>query len=816
MEIQAQINGNSLILSRAGKTIRLDWPAIKVIIHGSEYIPKPIGKPDGLTQHFKADNLCFKVSLECHGFFVRKTAEITFDSGEPPTPDFVEMDHQRLEDDNLRVCGYMQTWDVKGRPNAEEEGGGIMPGCGYPVIGNSFFAAIEHQAAFNKVVADGEISLVQHPTWQNGRLTTVPVVIGWSDDAQMAFERYIDTMRLPPLSAPLFCFCSFWSDPYKGNYEYDVSTENYTSYVSAFTKLGLRPDLYTLDAGWQNRQSIYCAKDTFGGDEGLKALIAKANELGSGISLWIANNGPMGIAPEYLKSIGITIGGGESAAYCGDNYSVLMQPKLEEILGERFAQLVGPDYKVKHFKIDWDNECATAPEFKEKYPTRDHVREETINVMNRIQARIRQANPAVVTRYACGQWPSPWWLQHGNHIFLSDSGDSEYSSLPAKDQRNSAITHRDLMYYCSLLRDRSQIPLDCFDNHEFPHALRNPFTESPSVWSDLVLHSIMRGATYLTWMLQPESLEDWQVSMMKHAMKFARDYKEHIFVRHGRMVLGNPGKGEIYGFIQPGADSTWCTFRNPLPFPQEIDLDFAQIACYPDATAMQFYPTFQILPRRVVFLPHEVKLVIIRNGEAPSMAYSIPYQLFETANGSCECRFQASKTVSESIRPMVCETYQVHALEFGEVEQEQNRLFFKLRSPYRMRNLELSICLKGDLERKGTIRVYSSRYKKALGSCYSMPLTEIMPNKPGYGEHKNPDASPTDGRRFFSLPAPEGGEAFFNITMEGVQSEQLEVWACGYEAPSREAATTDCPPYFPKSLPPQHPLGFPLACRLDK
>ena len=811
MQIQAKIEDGSLLLTRNQETICLAWPGIKVVIGGTAYTPEPVGKPDGLTQCFQAGDMQFKVSLEGNGFFVRKTAEIT-STKELPTPGYVEMDHQFIEDDGLRVCGYMQTWKAKGRAGAEEEGGGIMPGCGYPVIGRRFFAAIEHQVAFNKLLAPGEISLVQHPTWQNGRLTTAPVVFGWADDAQSAFAKYIDTMRLPPLPNPLFCFCSFWSDPYKGNYEYDVSTENYTSFINTFSRLGLTPDLYTLDAGWQNRQTIFSAKDTFGGDEGLKELTRFANRHGSGLSLWIANNGPMGIAPEYLQSLGIKIGGGESSAYCGNNYAVLMQPKLEQLLGDRFCELAGPQFQARHFKIDWDNECATSPDFKEKYPTRDHVREESINVMNRIQTRVRQTNPAIVTRYGCGQWASPWWLKYGNHLFLADSGDSEYSSLPAKDQRNSAVTHRDLMYYCSLVRDKSQIPLDCFDNHEFPHALRNPFTESPAVWSDLVMHAILRGSTYLTWMLQPEALEDWQVATLKHAMQFARTYKEHIFVRRGHMVLGNPGHGEIYGFLQPGADSTWCTLRNPLPFPQEIELDYAELCGYKEANALQFYPHFQQLPRKLVFLPHEVKQFIVRpDAEASEM--TTPVQLFETENG-VEARYPASLTVTDTIRPMVCETYQIHKLEFGNVSQDGNRLFFKLRSPYRMRNLEINICLKGDLEREATLKMYSSRYQGAMGACYAMPLAELMPNKPGYGERKNPDASPKDGRRFFTVPAPQGGEAFFNIEMEGTSFDQLEVWASGYEAPSREAGPAAKPIEFPSILPPQHPLGFPLCCKL--
>lgn len=823
-QIKAEISRDTLVLTRDAQKLHLKWPAVSISVGNRIFIPSlqnADGPANGLTQQFTVGSMHFKISVEECDFFVRKSVTITSDT-ELPTPDFVEIDRQHLNDSDLRSCGYMQTWSTKGRPLAEEEGGGIMPGCGHPLIGCKYFLGLEHQAGFNNIISHSDewtnIQLVHHPVWNNRTIVCITEVFGWCDKPFDAFKDYIDTFRLPKLNAPLFCFCSFWSDPYIGNYEYNVNTENYLSYINAFRKLGLRPDCYTLDAGWQNRQSIFTAKDTFGGDEGLKNLRREAAKSGSSLSLWISNNGPMGIAPEYIESLGLKVGSGESAAYCGSGYAVLMQPELEKLLGDRFAELAGPEYQTRHFKIDWDNDCATAPEFKEKYPTRNHVREESINVLNRIAERILAVNPNIAMRNSW--WASPWWLKHYTHAWVYDSGDSEYSSLPSKDQRNSAMTHRDTMYYCILQRDKSQLPLDCFDNHEFPHALRNPFIETPAIWSDLVIFSIMRGSSYLTWMLQPEALEDWQADIMRTDMQFARDYAEHIIVHHGRMALGNPAHGEIYAFVQPGNGTMWCALRNPLPFPQEIELDFAKLAGYKKCSTMQFYPDFRELQSgKITFLSHEVKVIICDSSCRNNLPYPEPFQVVKSSDG-IEYHFQSSKTISEDIRPMVCETYQIKAFEFGNAdvtsEGDHTTATFKLRSPYRTRNLELTFCIKDDKEMKAKVSLFSSRYPGANGSSYAMPVTEIHQNQPGYGENKNPECTLRDGRRFFSAPAPTGGEAFFRLEAEGVTLDQLEIWAFGYEAPSRGyIKATSLPEPFSKSIPPQHPLGFPMAIKLE-
>ena len=153
-----------------------------------------------------------------------------------------------------------------------------------------------------------------------------------------------------------------------GNYEYAVHYDNYMSFFKAFEKLQLEPDVFTLDAGWNDRQSVFAAKEDLKGNAGLKELQKNIKKQGSDLSLWLSHNGPMGIAPEFLETNSMAVGQGPGAAYTAGKYGIMMDKKFEQELSSRFCQLI-KDFNAVHFKIDWDNECASNSDFAKTHPT---------------------------------------------------------------------------------------------------------------------------------------------------------------------------------------------------------------------------------------------------------------------------------------------------------------------------------------------------------------------------------------------------------------------------------------------------------------
>ena len=750
------------------------FPAVTLSVAGKLYVPE--------SEYFECDELIIRTKWEKRGNYWFKRVSVEAKQ-ELPTPDYLEVDRQCVCGEMLRRCGYIPSAQEEYSSTSDEEGGGIVPGCGYPLIGKNFFVGLAHPAGFNSV-ENGEggsqtYTLRHHPVWQGKHLEEVEAVFGAADDPFSAFNEYIDGIRVPLELEPFFAFCSFWSDPYQGNYEYSVTGEAMQKFISSFDKLGLEPDAYTFDAGWANRKSIFEPKPGLEPEKYPK------------LSLWISHNGPMGIDPEYLASCGYQVGGGRSSGYCGDGYGVMLDKKLEEAIGDRFAELAK---YVSHFKIDWDNECATNGNFKEQYPTRDHVREGYVNVIARVMKKIRKVNPKILVRVG-GFWPSPWWLTLGQQLFVINSGDSEYISLPTLHQRAAAATHRDFMYYNLFVRDKTMVPLSSLDNHEFPNSIRNVFLDDDNVWSDNLMHCMMRGSTYFTWTIQPESLSGFRVNSMRKLMQFARDYKEHFIVKNGTMIGGNPGAGEVYGFKQ----NNWIMLRNPAPIPQCFELPESW------GNAVQFYPDFRRAEKKILLLPEEVKVIMLTNEELP---FDIPFQAIDG-----KLYFPASITVNDSVGPYIDKLHQMPEIEFSKAtfDEEKGDLLFSLKTPYRMNPLELRLACPANCK----IRVTASRYAgiRSSGSTFAPAITSIPVGIPGHGEFRNPEYISDGSTSYYSIPAPPGGETYYYISFGGkISKEDFQLWCFGHEDRSRDGIAYDGVLLgFDRSQPLQHPAGFPRA-----
>ena len=827
LEVRLHENVLEVANRKTARTLRLSWPGTCLSIGGKIIRPtRPAGEPvvsrTTLSQVYEEGGFRFvaAISLGRHPWF-RKRVSIS-SRRRTRTPDFVEVDRQSLPADGLRRCGYRASTPEGSliARKSDEEGSGMMPGCGYPLIGRQFFLGLEHPAGFNCVEKNGRrdtVWLRHHPTWEGCSLGQVDSVFGWAEDGREAFADYLEAIRLPRLRKPLICFCTFWSDPYRGELEYVASYEGYKAFFEAFQRLGLAPDLFTLDAGWMDRRSVFEAKQEVGRDQGLVKLRRLAEKGGSGLSLWVSHNGPVAFDEDFMKGRGYALGGGKSAAYCGDGYGVMMDAAFSRALERRFCELVRR-VGVKHLKIDWDNDCATNPTFAKVYPTRNHVRQASLDVFFRIARKMREINPQLVIRN--GWWPSPWWLREANHFWLPESGDCEFAALPSKTQRDAATTHRDFMYYNVLQRDRTPVPLDCFDSHEFADAPRNPFVEDAASWVNAVWLSFLRGSTYLSYPLMPDSLEDWQVASLKAVMRFCRVHAEDSFSPGGRMILGNPGRGEVYGFLHPGKNESWCVLRNPLPLPQVIEFHAGEAASHEVRGVSQFYPHHERLAPDgpLTFLAHEVKVMIL-SGRREKAGAAAPHMI-EKQGGQYLYRFPASMSVRGSVGPMVHPIQRVDGLECLEAvrtrEGRGERYDWFLAVPYRMREVEVQFCVRGKGADAVRMRACLSRYQGS-GRGYALPITKIPVGDAGCGEKKNLDGSCRADETYYAIRVADGGR--FNVRLELAvapgRAAVTSAWVAGHEAPSRNAVVKKRgPARFSRCLPCPHPLGFGQAIAL--
>ena len=813
-KIKLFLEGNTLkAVTPAGESRCFAFPAVATAFNGMRIEAKTQVSEirqlaDGSLQTEFTDGSCrFKITVTPgSGNWFFKQVEISSDSA-LPTPDYVEVDYQTQHAEGLECRGYLCTISEIGEETNAEQGSGVSPGCGYPLVGKDLFCGIEHPAAYNSIVSEENgmphWRLRHFPVWENGKIISRRAVFGIGDNAIDLLWKYIDTIRVCNYRSPLVAFCSFWSDPYAGNQEYVVTRDNHISLVDGFSKLDLKPEIYTLDAGWQDRKSFLRAKECYGGEEGLMEIGEKIRSAGSDFSLWVSPNGPVGIAMDFFREQGIAVGTGASCHYSYGEYGILLDEKLEKELTERACDLV-KNYGVTHFKVDWDNECATNADFTEKYPSRNHVREASINMMARINRAAREINPNLKTRN--GRWPSPWHLMLTSHLSLPSGGDCEYADAPSLSQRDAASTHRDFIYWCVFCRDKSVLPLDVLDNHEFGHSIRNPFQESPGSWSNACVWALMRGSSYHQYTLMPESLEDYQADILRRTIELLRQYPEKILTGRSKMFGDNPLAGSIYGFIHPSADgSSIVALRNSAPFPLEYELPSTApyyVQSYPDCRVFE-------AGEKVVFAPHEVKIL---NGKSvKDDMFAEPCQLLPAEDGKYH------RYLCASTRPDVLPIHQIRQLEkrYYNVSAVNGNLEITcgVNVPWRMRDFKMY--LKISSKDCPEIAVRTSRFQNCRESSYAVPLTEVPAGLPGSGERKNTASLIEQTDRYFTADLPQGGNVYFCIILKNteVMPENIELWVSGYEAPARKAEpqTVSEPDIL---LPLPHPSGFPLNLKL--
>lgn len=815
------------VLNRlSARTRQLSFPAFALLTDGRELgadaftLADMAATEEEVTLTYRCDELGVQVDvkywLDGDNPWFRKQLVLHARPG-TPTLRRLWVDVQDDPPVPIRRVGY----GLRGGRDGEEVSGldtyAAQPGCGYPVYADDWFVGLEHPAAFT--VPGDRLELYQHPVWnEGGKIESFPAVYGAARDHRHvadAFMAYLWHIRRPRITKPFITITAGWSTRSIGGGEYIDSFEVNEAFVDAMVELGLRPDAVAIDAGYFDRRSLFHHKGDDDQDTRFIAFAQRCKERALDLSLWVSHNGRTGFDMEWIKSQGWKTGEGPGTPYCHGEFVVMMQPDYEDALARRFERLVG-EIGAKHLKIDWDNECATSGEFAERYPTIEHVREETIKAFNRIDQRMRAKNPELITRN--GWWPSPWWLCHADHVWLVDSGDCEYASWPSRTQRDREITHRDAMYHQILVRSETPCPLDAVDNHGFAHALDNSFSDEPHTWLDNAVLAVTRGTTYLHMPFCPEGLRQWQAEALQQVLDWMHCHADELGNRGSRMVGGSPAYGQVYGYLHPGQERSWLVLRNPSPEPQIVSLSLASWLSYAPRTVRQIYPFWQHLPllEGITLLGHEVRLLQLLREPMPDPSPIPGARFMVQAHGDgFEYIFPGNRRLSDEVGPTVHPDMQIPELSAERTAdcaiEGGWRLQWFAGVPHRFERAELYVRLRGDQEALdgAQIRAGGARYR-GVDARYAFPGERIH-RKEGRGHGTSrvlPPVGPRD-RDDYVFKIPDSGWTSLTVDLLGDAAARAgtDAWITGYESPARQTVKNQTPPADGSLLPP-HPYGF--------
>jgi len=350
-------------------------------------------------------------------------------------------------------------------------------------------------------------------------------------------------------------------------------------------KYGAKLDAIVPDHGWQNTKAFeYIFQPQVNATHSPLPDLAKALKKhdDTRLGIWMALDGTNNSTAHGLKI-------GYKPAYtedfrrrykwmAGKTYFDILDPKYQRDLKKALKFLIA-DAGVDYIKHDFNHN------FTSRSLTQRHAREACLDVTLGLLEYERSLNPGVYQNYTNGSWFSPWWLQHVDSLWMM-SGDSDNSrKYPHLAHRDRSTSYRDEYFYENFNNPkrcaRPVIPIANFMTHGIIFSEKRPFTDGKDLLDDWANHVMMyfaRGTMVKELYLTPKLLNEAQWEILGRAANWAQRNQHRL--KNTVIIGGNPGKGEVYGFVSWVDDRAILTVRNPSRDRRTLTVPFDRTAYY--------------------------------------------------------------------------------------------------------------------------------------------------------------------------------------------------------------------------------------------
>jgi len=477
-------------------------------------------------------------------------------------------------------------------------------GPGQPLFVADLFMALESPAG------ETDANVIRHFPGRSakGGLLSKPAVWGVARDhdalRQAFFDDYFYTLPGVKRAQPFV----IWNLIGVGLPEEKLYTKAVDGIAASAKAAGIKIDCYAMDDPWADMSSIW-QPDPARFPNGLDAFATKLQSMDSRLGLWLCLMGsgldthwgaPMGL--ETTTVADRTVPG----RYCmaGPKYKA----KIIQVLTDYVR-----NQKVNYFKLDYNTFTCDVP--THGHPVGQAGREAQIDAYCEILDAVKAVNPDCKVAITTGAWLSPWWIPHADYVWLGGN-DVESAKLRNLTPQDSNTSGRDVMMYDDFVRNHFVFPNVNLMMHGFWENSGASFAK----WQDDVMMTLGRGIAKWEILNSPASMDEKRWAFLSRAMKWARTNWD--LLSNTQMILGDPGKGEVYGYAHTGKDAAIIVLRNPDIESKEIALSWSDMRIRPGSgwsQAREIYPAERELdwgmPLRVQVLGSETKvLVIYREG----------------------------------------------------------------------------------------------------------------------------------------------------------------------------------------------------------
>lgn len=493
-------------------------------------------------------------------------------------------------------------------------------GFGDPVLLDDTFWGLEFPAGHNRYES-GKVRLVQHPgRVVKDRFVTKTAVVGVSEQGRAArrFQQYVDTFRISPAETTLFVNYNTWwtlMPPTEANCLELIKLFK----EKLFDPYGESIDTFTVDDGWDDKNSLWAFRqDRF--PRGFAPLVEALRGMNARLGIWLSPSSGYNHAP-WLAQQGY-------AANSNPWYICQSDPKYRKDIIARVTQLAR-QYNVAFFKFDGFAAACDAPGHAHR--PGPFAQEANTEAYIDLLRAVRQVQPDIFLDPTCGIWLSPWWLAYADSLWGEVSGDYPDIIVPAPVVRSSATTTRD-----GVFRQR------CRQHPGFPPAAIEHLgiiVITPEPWEDNAMIVAGRGCRLLTLYINPEHFQagqrDW--AFLAALLKWVR-HNARLF-HHTELVLGDPLRGEAYGYAHFQKRRGLLALRNPTIEPKTVKLTLDESLGWPEADgaylARIVYPRYETLPQ---VLHYGATLDVVLEAFETLILHVDPVPVREPALAGVRCR----------------------------------------------------------------------------------------------------------------------------------------------------------------------------------
>ena len=543
----------TVAIEAGGDVVALGGPEVTLTVGGrrwsdTDLVPSEIRHHDSrlswvLTAPDGGLTITMVVEADAAAGVVRKWAEV----GGRGRLEHVELDRW----DGLAVDGPADT----GEPVPYNAG---AVGLGQPLFGPGFFAGIEHPMAENLAGPQCTTSAIPLAVDLGSEPYRTPATVLGAGGLD-AFWDYLDTLR--PVPPRLVALANNW---YHLGAPVTMDEISVKAEIDGFAHMaerhGLDLDFVALDAGWEGEWE---AGTGLWGRMAPSRFPSGLAPLGARIGLWRSAFGGYGARRDARLAFARTEG-----------YEIDRTANLLCAAGTRYrAHLVDvltrwTEAGVGYWKLDGLSFACS--ETDHGHVTGAGARTAQADLFLDLVGVIRNIRPDAVVAFTIGSHPSPWWLSAVDFVWRGGLDDTAARQPGSRLDRFDTYIDTCLQAYRPAAFPVSA--LATFSIVESEAASYRGDDRGPDGWARHCWLAAGRGTLHQDLYVAPDSLTEDEWAVLSDALAWQRRH-EAVLAR-SRMVLGDPGAGEVYGFVARLGDRAVACLRNPSDRPQPIGADW--------------------------------------------------------------------------------------------------------------------------------------------------------------------------------------------------------------------------------------------------